>query len=183
MIFHWRFGYDSLILFFARLFAERQAHTHTHSLIEAVVLCSPVVFQCRHVKQRFKIKSFSNRENNSNPTPDNVDNVLYISSQLHLWRAVMLLEKGHRIGFAAVWQWIDLGLESWLQSKANVLPNQNYTNPVPFLYYEEQWCFAECSTIRVITSLRFCLCVCNQWVYVNNCTDAVDQLLILFGIV
>ena len=30
----------------------------------------PVLFQWRHVKQSFKGKSFSNRENNSNPTPD-----------------------------------------------------------------------------------------------------------------
>ena len=48
---------------------------------------------------------------------------------------LMQLEKGHRIGFAAVWQWIRFGLEHWLQSKANVMPNENYTNSVPFLYY------------------------------------------------
>ncbi len=40
--------------------------------IEAVILCSPVLFQYRHVKQSFKGKSFSNKENNSKPTPDNV---------------------------------------------------------------------------------------------------------------
>ncbi len=40
--------------------------------IEAVILCSPVLFQCRYVKQSFKGKSFSNKENNSKPTPDNV---------------------------------------------------------------------------------------------------------------
>ncbi len=41
--------------------------------IEAVILSSPVLFQCRHVKQSFKGKSFSNKENNSKPTPDNVE--------------------------------------------------------------------------------------------------------------
>ena len=24
----------------------------------------------------------------------------------------------------------------------------------------------------------YCLCVCNQWAYVDNCADAVDRLLI-----
>ncbi len=28
---------------------------------------------------------------------------------------------------------------------------------------------------------KVCLCACNQWVYADNCADAVDRLLILYG--
>ncbi len=35
-------------------------------------------------------------------------------------------------------------------------------------------------TSLCITSGKFvCVCVCNQWVYADNCADAVDWLLIL----
>ncbi len=51
---------------------------------------------------------------------------------LYLGYTLYLFEKGHRIGFAAVCELIGFGLDFWLRSKANVMPNQNYLTPVPF---------------------------------------------------
>ena len=61
------------------------------------------------------------------------------------------------------------GVMSCPHCQYHCLPNTHY------LWYDVTL------TIRVVTSLSVCLCVCNQWAYADNSGDAVDLPLILFG--
>ncbi len=54
---------------------------------------------------------------------------------------------------------------------------------IPLMILGARICRVQWRAIRTITRvLGVCLCVYNQWEYADNCTDAVDRLLILSSI-